>query len=194
MRLFSGKLLLAFLLSSTPLLSQAQPEKAPATQPQPTEQQKQLMTKIQSAQAEFQKTEVAIRNLEQKTIQKSPDLQKKRDQLKNKIDEKMSSGGYDAKAEAKALQEITLKYKKSGEKPSQEVIADFQKRQIALQQKQQQVMQDKEVQALMKSFNESLLEEAKKLDPNTEALIMRMQKQVEEIQQLRSEFQKTLTK
>lgn len=193
MRLFTGKLLLAFLLASTPLLSQAQ-EAAPASQPQLTQQQQQLIGKLKQVQMAFAQTQQAIGQLEEKTMKASSTLKKKRMALDAMIDKKMNAGGYNAKAEAKALREIVQKYDQSQQTPSDAEIADFQKRQAALQQKQQSVMQDAKVQELMKEFNAELLVEAKKIDPNTDALLMRMQDQIKEIQNLRMQLQQSMSK
>ena len=96
--------------------------------------------------------------------------------------------------EAQELQAIMQKYQKAKEKPSQDVIADFQKRQMKLQQKQAAAMQDPEVQKAINDFNDAMMVEAKKIDPNTDALLARLKSQIEKVQSIRQKMQETMVK
>lgn len=191
MRFFSGKFLIAALLATTPILSQAQPDMAPAKMELTSEQMK-LMGELQQAEKDFRQTEQSVQQLEQKAIANSKDLQAKRDALQKIVSKKMNSGGFNAEKESAALKAIMDKYKT--EKPSKAVIEDFQKRQMAIRKKQAEVMQEPEVQKNINAFNEAMMAEAKKIDPNTEALLARLKSQMEKIQSIRNEIQKTFVK
>ena len=193
MRFFSGTFLLAMFLATAPIVSQAQPGMA-QQQMQLTAEQKQLVNELQQAQMKFQETEAIIRKLEEKTINQSKSLQTQRDELDKLVSNKMNSGGYNAKKEAQELQAIMQKYQKAKEKPSQDVIADFQKRQMKLQQKQAAAMQDPEVQKAINDFNDAMMVEAKKIDPNTDALLARLKSQIEKVQSIRQKMQETMVK
>lgn len=193
MRFDFRKLLVTFALASLPLMAQAQPGMANG-QPELTAEQKQLVSELQQAQMAFKQTEASVQQLEQKALNQSKDLQKKRAELEAIVSKKMNSKGYDAKKEAAELKAIMQKYQNAKEKPSDQVIADFQKRQQTLQQKQLAAMQDPEVQKTINAFNEAMLKEAKKIEPNTEALLARMQSQIQKIQLIRQKMQATLVK
>lgn len=193
MRFDFRKLLATFALASLPLMAQAQPGMANG-QPELTAEQKQLVSELQQAQMAFKQTEASVQQLEQKALNQSKDLQKKRAELEAVVSKKMNSKGYDAKKEAAELKAIMQKYQNAKEKPSDQVIADFQKRQQTLQQKQLAAMQDPEVQKTINAFNEAMLKEAKKIEPNTEALLARMQSQIQKIQLIRQKMQATLVK
>lgn len=193
MRFDFRKLLVTFALASLPLMAQAQPGMANG-QPELTAEQKQLVSELQQAQMAFKQTEASVQQLEQKALNQSKDLQKKRAELEAVVSKKMNSKGYDAKKEAAELKAIMQKYQNAKEKPSDQVIADFQKRQQTLQQKQLAAMQDPEVQKTINAFNEAMLKEAKKIEPNTEALLARMQSQIQKIQLIRQKMQATLVK
>lgn len=192
MRLLTNKWLLAVIIASTPFLTQAQ--ESQTSKPELSEKQQQLLTELKQLQVAFGQTQQAIKTLEEKTMTQTPALKKKRMALESLIDRKMNADGYNAQAEAKALRDIVQKYEESGKTPSDAEVTDFQKRQMVLQKKQQMVMQDKEVQEMMNTFNAELLKEAKKIDPNTDALLMRMQDQIKQIQALRLQLQQSVAK
>lgn len=193
MRLFSGKLLLALFLASAPIVSQAQPNMAQG-QVQFSQEQQQMMMQMQQAQIALQQTQQKLQSMQTQAIEKSPELQKKRDTLRSKMTDKMNSGGYDADAELKALNDIIQKYEANGEKPSQEVIVDFQKRQKAFQQKQAEAMQSEEIQTMAQNFEKSVMQAVEKNNPESASLIATLRQQVADVQKLRKQFQETMTK
>lgn len=189
MRLFSGKLLFALVLASASLTSQAQPPMAQQGQMQISEEQKNLMVQMRQAQMALQQNQQKLQVMQTEVIDGSSELQKQRDALRAKVTEKMNVDGYDSDAELKALGDIIQKYQASGEKPSQEVIMDFQKRQRVFQQKQVQVLQDKEVQAMAQKFEDSVMQAVEKKNPDSADLLKTIQQQSDQVRQLQQKFQ-----
>lgn len=193
MRLFSKAWLITMVFSLVSFSVQAQPGMA-GQAPQLTEEQKQIMTQIQQSQMKLAEAEKTIQELEAKVIGGSPALLKQQEELKNKITSIINSGGYDLEAEQKALQGIMTKYKQSGEKPSDAVIADFQKRQQAMQMKRKQAMENPEVQKAFKDFNDEMMKAALKVNPNTETMIEGMKTEFAKLMQLRQKLQQSMAK
>ncbi|MBO1924404.1 hypothetical protein [Thiomicrorhabdus sp. 6S3-12] len=194
MRLFSGKLLFALFLASASLTSQAQPPMAQQGQMQISEEQKNLMVQMRQAQMALQQNQQKLQVMQSDVIDNSAELQKQRDSLRAKVTEKMNVDGYDSDAEMKALGDIIQKYQASGEKPSQEVIMDFQKRQRVFQQKQMQVLQDKEVQSMAQKFEDSVMQAVEKKNPDSADLIKTIQQQTDQVRQLQQQFQAAMAK
>lgn len=188
--------LLASMMLTAPITVHAEPaaQSAEKQAMQLSSDQQKLMGQLQQAQAAYQQTAMQVQQLEQKVIVQSKPLQAKQKKLEDLVEKKVNTDGFDVKKEMAELKAIMQKYQSGKEKPTQEVIADFQKRQAVVQQKQATAMQDKDVQKMIKEFNDDMMAEAKKVDPNTEALLARLKSQVEEIQSLRQKIQASFKK
>ncbi|MGC9386206.1 MAG: hypothetical protein ACP5D0_04610 [Hydrogenovibrio sp.] len=153
--------------------------------PQMTPEQQQLMMQVQQTQQALQQTQQKLQVLQQKVYQDNPELEKQKQSLQDAVSKKMSSGGYDADKELEQLQSIANQYSDGKQKPTQEVIQDFQKRQQAFQMREQQALQDPSIQAKAKTLQESLKAKIEASGSEGKALLADLQKQIEQLEVLR---------
>ncbi|MBN2647556.1 MAG: hypothetical protein JXR44_07205 [Thiotrichales bacterium] len=186
MKFLLKPLFLALSLTAFSLNVQAQP------QMQLSAEQQQMLMQLQQVQAGFLQSQQELQAFQGEAIESSSDLQKMRDDLRNKMTQKMNVDGYNAEAEIAKLNEVIQAYEKTGAEPSTDVIADFQQRQQRLQQKQAQVIQDPEIQTLAQTFETAVMKVVKQKHPESTELLKRIDEQGENLQQLRKQVQASM--
>jgi len=154
-------------------------------QPQMSPEQEQLITEFQQVQQELQQTQQQLGSLEEQAYQQNSELNAKREQLRDAITEKMSSGDYDAEAEFNDLQATVEQYQQPGAEPSQEEIQAFQERQQEFEMRQQQAFEDQQVQQLAAELRDDVRQEMVNIDPSAEQLFVQLEVKQRELEQLR---------
>ncbi|MCL7750803.1 hypothetical protein LV475_04250 [Guyparkeria hydrothermalis] len=153
--------------------------------PEMTDEQRQLMEEMRSVQQELQQTQAKLSEMEQQAYENNPELGEKREALQAKIAEKMSSSGYDAEKEFEEMKATMAKYQGGEQQPSEEEVKAFRQQQQEFQQRQQQAFQDEEVQSMAQDLRGEVEQVMKENNPQAKDLFAKMERQAEEMQQLR---------
>lgn len=155
-------------------------------QPEMTAEQKNAMMELRSLQQQMQTTQQTLQKTEQKAFSDTPKLVQQRDKLQATMFEKMSDKGYDAKKELNALQTMMADYQKN--KPTQDQIGAFRKREAEFQQRQQKAFQDPEVKKQVNALKTDVEAKMTQIDPQTPKLIQQMQTQSKRFMELRQKM------
>ena len=168
------------------------PTSAPAAMPKLNEEQKAMMMEVQKLQQSLQQTQQALQKVQQKVYQDNPELRQQRDALQKNIASAMSDDDYNAKTELAALNQLVEKYQNGKEKPSQQQIEAFQKKQQRFQQKQRAAVQDPAIQKQAESLQQSVRNAIEASGESGKSLLVRLESQIQKLNALRQKAKKMM--
>jgi len=145
---------------------------------------------LKQAQQKVRDLRQQIGQIQQKAMKNNPDLQKKQEDLKGLVKEKMKSKGQNPDEDLSRMKEIRKKLSGNKDLPKgerQKLMQEFQKTAQSFQQAQKSVMKDPEVQEARDEFRSDLMAAMKEENPKVEQMIKDMEQARKEFQQLMQE-------
>jgi len=145
---------------------------------------------LKQAQQKVRDLRQQIGQIQQKAMKNNPDLQKKQEDLKGLVKEKMKSKGQNPDEDLSRMKEIRKKLSGNKDLPKgerQQLMQEFQKTAQSFQQAQKSVMKDPEVQEARDQFRSDLMAAMKEENPKVEQMIQDMEQARKEFQQLMQE-------
>lgn len=179
----AAALTVALTAPTLALAQQDQSGEAPAS-PQATQQQQQAQKLVQ----QYRKAAQKLQQIRQETLAANPELETQRKEFESQVQSAMDETGYDVDAGQQKLQKLGEKFQNEdlSKEERQELATKFQSERRKMQQAQQQVLQQEDIRAAGEKLQQDTLAAMKEQDPQTEALLKRMEKLRSELQGMRS--------
>ncbi|HKJ71337.1 MAG TPA: hypothetical protein VKA55_06255 [Gammaproteobacteria bacterium] len=143
-------------------------------------------SKLEKARQKAQSLQKKIGNLQSQALENNPDLRKRQEQLKQRVQKKMAENGFSADKQQrfKSLRG-SLGQQGTAGKASREDMQDLRKLMKARRKAQQQAMQDPGIQKARQGFRDDLMAAMKEEDPKAPQLVSKLRKQVQEFRRLK---------
>jgi hypothetical protein len=177
-----------FALAAVAALGIAMPLRAepPAASPAPSAAQSDQMQAARQLHGEYVELQNRLNQIQEKTIEAHPELQKQEQAFVDLMMAKMTSSGANAKDELAAIETLEQKLR-SEETPDSErqaLMTEYQQKAMAFRTAQVQALKDPEVQKAQGALMDATLAAMKQQDPETEALMQQLQQKQEQMKQM----------
>ena len=145
------------------------------------------LQKFMQKRAELQKLQEQLVQIQKKTLDKNPELQKQQQSFHDLMISKMKAKGHTPEKEIARLKtlEASLQDKNIDPQKRNELIQEYRDTNMNLQKAQQEVLQDTEVQQARQSLVKAVLVAMHNEDPMTEKLISQAKQTQEEMMEIR---------
>jgi chromosome segregation ATPase len=161
--------------------AEAAPPPAAASAPAPGKAGS--MEGVQKIHTEYMNLQQRLAQIQQKTMQAHPELQKQEKAFMDLMLSKMSTGGTSGKAQMDALHELEekLSNKSTPADERKTLMSEYQQKMTAFRTAQMQAMKDPEVQKAQESLMKATVAAMKKEDPQTEQLMQQIEQKQEQL-------------
>jgi hypothetical protein len=168
------------------ITSQAAPPTAAAPAPAPAPGKEGSMAAVQQIHSQYMKLQQQLAQIQQKTMQANPELQKQEKAFMDLLLSKMSTGGTSAKDQMDALHKLEEKLgnKDTPAADRQKLVSEYQQKMTAFRTEQMQALKDPEVQKARESLMEATVAAMKKQDPQTEQLMQQIEEKQAELKKI----------
>jgi hypothetical protein len=168
------------------ITSQAAPPTAAAPAPAPAPGKEGSMAAVQQIHSQYMKLQQQLAQIQQKTMQANPELQKQEKAFMDLLLSKMSAGGTSAKDQMDALHKLEEKLgnKDTPAADREKLVSEYQQKMTAFRTEQMQALKDPEVQKARESLMEATVAAMKKQDPQTEQLMQQIEEKQAELKKI----------
>lgn len=150
---------------------------APALAQQPA--QPQMSDSAQALMMEMQQVQQKLAQIQQKALEQSPALQQQRESLKQTVEDAMREDNPQIDQKLDRMQELRSDLQAAQQAEDgqqvQQLMTEARQIQQEVQQAQAQAMEREDIAEELDAFQDRMIEEMKKVDPETEQLLARME-------------------
>lgn len=164
----------------------AQQQGAPAAQGEVSPAQKEQQLAFQQARDEYVAAQQRLEQIQQETIQASPELQKKEEAFNDLLVKEMKSKGHSPKQEQAEIEKLQkqLQDTKLPETEREALMNQFQEKIMAYRKAQVEAMKNQDIQKAQNELLDEIVTAMKEHDPQTEPLIEQMTQKRQQLMQM----------
>lgn len=154
-----------------------------------TEEQKAQLQAMHAARNQIMELEQRLREIQEATVEASPELRAQREAFVAKLQAAMKENGYDAEQELAELKDLEarLRDESGSDEERRALFVQFQQKVVGYQRAQNQALEREDLKQAREAVAEAVLAAMKRRDPQTEVLIGRLQEARERLMSLRRE-------
>lgn len=176
----------ATLVPAAAVEAASPPAAAPAAAPAPAPGKGGSMEAVQKIHTEYMNLEQRLAQIQQKTMQAHPELQKQEKSFMDLMLSKMSTGGTNAKEEMDSLHKLEekLSNKDTPADERKKLMSEYQQKATAFRTAQMQALKDPEVEKARESLMNATVAAMKKEDPQTEQIMQQIEQKQEQLKKI----------
>jgi len=135
-----------------------------------------MQQEFMQQRAKLQQLQQQLGKIQKQTMDKHPDLQQRQEDFRDLMFSKMEEKGHSPKQEIGHLKTLQTKLQDKDIKADKrkDLIQDYRKTNMSLQQAQQEALQDKEVKQARQSLSNDVLSAMRDEDPHTDKLLQQV--------------------
>jgi hypothetical protein len=158
----------------------------PAGAPAPAPGKGGSMEAAQQIHTEYMSLQQRLAQIQQKTMQAHPELQKQEKAFTDLMLSKMSTGGTSAKDEMDSLQKLEekLSNKDTPADERKKLMSEYEQKATAFRTAQMQALKDPEVQKARETLMNATVAAMKKEDPQTEQIMQQIEQKQEQLKKI----------
>ncbi|MFP4155473.1 MAG: hypothetical protein ACLFQH_09925 [Halothiobacillaceae bacterium] len=151
-----------------------------------TPEQQEFVQEFQQKQGELNRIQDQLAQIESQVVESSPEIQSMREDLENKVADRMRAEGVRPNEMIGELEAIAGQLDQGIEDEAERnaLIEDFESKRERFLSVQRQALQDEEVQKTQQALQDSVMTAMIDAEPETEKMIEDLQKKQQELQQM----------
>jgi hypothetical protein len=144
------------------------------------------MQAARQVHVEYIKLQQRLGEIQKKTMEANPELQKQEKAFMDLMMQKMTSSGTNAKEELAAIEDLEKKLanKDTPEAERQTLLNEYRQKAVAFRTAQMKAMKDPEVAKAQEALTSATMDAMKKQDPQTEQLLKELEQKQVQMQQI----------